>query len=211
FSSVFPGIDAACKSAGIDPATEPIPVHPAAHYQCGGVLVDRAGRSTVPGLWAVGEVASTGLHGANRLASNSLLEAVVCAGWVASDVMASTTSGHDDDTSDAASEAPQARAPAETEESRMALRRLLTTSAGVVREAAPLTDAVEDITRQLESVGVDGLSDHELMALLISRSALSRTESRGGHLRSDFPERSDTAEHTHASLADLARQQRVTA
>ena len=86
----------------------------------------------------------------------------------------------------------------------MALRRLLTTAAGVVREAAPLEDAVEDLSGQLERQGIHEVSDHELMALLICRSALSRQESRGGHLRSDYPERADIAEHTLVSVADLA-------
>ena len=77
---------AACRAAGIDPAREPIPVAPAAHYHMGGILTDARGRSTVDGLWACGEVASTGAHGANRLASNSLLEAVVFGARVANDI-----------------------------------------------------------------------------------------------------------------------------
>lgn len=197
FAEEFPGIDAACKSAGIDPATQPIPVHPAAHYQCGGVTVDRAGRTTVPGLWAVGEVASTGLHGANRLASNSLLEAVVCGGWVADDI-------RDTPLTDPAKPSTTPSIPEqETEESRMALRTLLTTSAGVVRSAGPLTNALDGLRQRLAAVGVDGLSDHELMALLICRSALSHEESRGGHLRSDYPEMAATALHTTAHISEL--------
>ncbi len=197
FAEEFPGIDAACKSAGIDPATQPIPVHPAAHYQCGGVTVDRAGRTTVPGLWAVGEVASTGLHGANRLASNSLLEAVVCGGWVAEDIRATPLA------SPGAESTSPSMPEQESDESRMALRTLLTTAAGVVRSAQPLTDAAHGLSERVESVGVDGLSDHELMALLICRSALSREESRGGHLRSDYPEMAATAQHTTAHVSDL--------
>lgn len=198
FAAEFPGIDAACKSAGIDPATQPIPVHPAAHYQCGGVTVDRAGRTTVPGLWAVGEVASTGLHGANRLASNSLLEAVVCGGWVGEDIRATPL----------ASPTAPTHSPSvpeqESDDSRMTLRTLLTTAAGVVRSAERLTDAVHGLEQRVEAVGVDGLSDHELMALLICRSALRREESRGGHLRSDYPYTSATARHTTAHVSDLS-------
>ena len=82
----FPTVVAACRAAGIDPAREPIPVAPAAHYHMGGILTDARGRSTVDGLWACGEVASTGAHGANRLASNSLLEAVVFGARVARDI-----------------------------------------------------------------------------------------------------------------------------
>src|SRR4051794_28751207 len=83
FAQRYPVISAFCKMAGIDPATDPIPVRPAVHYHMGGIAVDIDGRSTVNGLWACGEVSRTGLHGANRLASNSLMEAVVCARWVA--------------------------------------------------------------------------------------------------------------------------------
>jgi L-aspartate oxidase len=83
FARRFPSIAARCLAAGVDPARQPIPVRPAAHYHMGGISVDTEGRSTVPGLWACGEAAATGLHGANRLASNSLLEAVVGAGLVA--------------------------------------------------------------------------------------------------------------------------------
>lgn len=86
FATRFPTITAACAQAGLDPAHQPLPIRAAAHYHMGGLVVDGQGRTTVPGLWAVGEVASTGLHGANRLASNSLLEAVVCAQWVAHSV-----------------------------------------------------------------------------------------------------------------------------
>ena len=86
FAAHFPGITARCRAAGIDPVRQPIPVRPAVHYHMGGIAVDAEGRSTVEGLWACGEVAATGLHGANRLASNSLLEAVVMAGAVADSI-----------------------------------------------------------------------------------------------------------------------------
>ena len=86
FARRFPTVTAICHAAGLDPARQPIPVRPAAHYHMGGVAVTASGRTTVPGLWACGEVAATGLHGANRLASNSLLEAVAFAGWVAADL-----------------------------------------------------------------------------------------------------------------------------
>ena len=84
--SKFPGVTALCRAAGLDPVRDPIPVRPAAHYHMGGIKVDDQGRSSVEGLWACGEVASTGLHGANRLASNSLLEALAYAAWIAEDI-----------------------------------------------------------------------------------------------------------------------------
>lgn len=89
FARQFPTIASACRGAGIDPAQDLIPIRPAQHYHMGGVAVDRDGRTSVAGLWACGEVASTGLHGANRLASNSLTEAIVCAHWVAESVAGS--------------------------------------------------------------------------------------------------------------------------
>src|SRR4029077_9260221 len=86
FAARYPVISAFCKMAGIDPAFDPIPVRPAVHYHMGGIAVDVAGRSTIEGLWACGEVSRTRLHGANRLASNSLMEAIICARWVAESV-----------------------------------------------------------------------------------------------------------------------------
>ena len=88
FPEAYPTVYAHCRAAGIDPVTDLIPVAPAAHYHMGGIATDMTGRTSVEGLWAAGEVASTGLHGANRLASNSLLEAVVLGGRVADDIRA---------------------------------------------------------------------------------------------------------------------------
>src|SRR5690606_8740075 len=84
--SRFPGVAVMCQKAGLDPVRDPIPVRPAAHYHMGGIKVDERVRSSLEGLWACGEVASTGLHGANRLASNSLLEALASAAWIAEDI-----------------------------------------------------------------------------------------------------------------------------
>ena len=93
FAARYPVISAFCRMAGIDPAEDPIPVRPAVHYHMGGIAVDAMGRSTVEGLWACGEVSRTGLHGANRLASNSLMEAIVCAQSVAEDVAGQLRAG----------------------------------------------------------------------------------------------------------------------
>src|SRR6202000_1458647 len=86
FAEKFPTVHASCLAAGIDPATQPIPIAPAAHYHMGGIAVDAQGRTSLTGLWAGGEVSCTGAHGANRLASNSLLEAVVYAARIAEDI-----------------------------------------------------------------------------------------------------------------------------
>src|SRR5664279_1486442 len=122
FNRHFPAIAAACAMAGIDPARQPIPIRPAAHYHMGGVSVDRDGRSTLPGLWACGEVAGTGLHGANRLASNSLLEAVVSAVSAAASV-AAAPAGPD------CREVATLPAPADP----VPIRPILSRAAGVVR------------------------------------------------------------------------------
>jgi L-aspartate oxidase len=198
FCQVFPGIDRACKDAGIDPSRQLIPVHPAAHYQCGGVQVDRRGRTSVPGLWAVGEVASTGLHGANRLASNSLLEAVVGAGWVAADVGGPSGAPLPPPPAGEPIEPPRV----ETDRARAQLRRLVSSCAGVVRNEHDLTEAVRDLAGRAED-GVESLSDDELVALLVCHSALVRQESRGGHLRSDHPGLLPQARHTVVCLEDL--------
>src|SRR6266851_3314398 len=158
FARHFPGITARCRAAGIDPAIQPIPVRPAVHYHMGGIAVDAEGRSTVDGLWACGEVAATGLHGANRLASNSLLEAVVMAGFVA-DSIAGTKAGP--------------------------LRGLANETLGVVRERTGLEATVARLEPLAFRGGA--AADPALVALLIATAALAREESRGGHWRADFP------------------------
>jgi L-aspartate oxidase len=175
FAQHFPVIAAACVAAGVDPATQPIPVRPAAHYHMGGIAVDRDGRSTLPGLWACGEVACTGLHGANRLASNSLLEAVVGAAIVA-DSVAAAPSGRN---------RPQIaeRAPAAADPE--AIRSILSHAAGVVREPDTLMSAVDALLPL--ACATSAAADPALVALMICVAALDRRESRGGHFRSDFP------------------------
>jgi L-aspartate oxidase len=175
FAAHFPAIAAACVMAGIDPARQPIPIRPAAHYHMGGISVDRHGRSTLPGLWACGEVAGTGLHGANRLASNSLLEAVVSAVSAAASV-AAAPAGRDYREVAMTLPAPADPAP---------IRPILSRAAGVVRTYDGLAPAIGSL---LPLVGTtDPAADPALVALLIAVAALRRCESRGGHFRSDFP------------------------
>lgn len=177
FPHTFPTVFAACMDAGIDPRTALIPVAPAAHYHMGGIVTDIWGRTTLDGLWAVGECASTGAHGANRLASNSLLEAVVFADRIAERLRASDT---------AATAAPQAphAPPALAADAVATLRQTMQTHAGVVRDAAGLVTA----RKTLEDLSA---SHGEALALstarLIVAAALAREESRGAHFRSDFP------------------------
>jgi L-aspartate oxidase len=180
FPRHFPVIAAACQASGIDPATQPIPIRPAAHYHMGGIAVDSRGRSTIAGLWACGEVAGTGLHGANRLASNSLLEAVVGAGWVA-DSIAGTSGGRSQLIS--ATTVPEAADPEP-------IRPILSRAAGVLRDRDNLTSAVAALLPLAQSTGSE--ADPALVALLIATAAWRRRESRGGHFRTDFP-RSDEA------------------
>jgi L-aspartate oxidase len=178
FAARFPGIAARCRAAGIDPARQPIPVRPAVHYHMGGIAVDAEGRSTVEGLWACGEAASTGLHGANRLASNSLLEAVVMASAVADSIAGIEP---------APLPAPRPVAlPAEP--NARSLRGLVSEALGVVRDRAGLERAVA-LLQQLAFKG-SGAADPALVALMIATAALARKESRGGHWRADFPKTS---------------------
>ena len=175
FAAHFPGIAARCRAAGIDPAIQPIPVLPAAHYHMGGIAVDGEGRSTVEGLWACGEAAATGLHGANRLASNSLLEAVVTAGFVA-DSIAGASSGR------LPAPRPVALPPAPDPG---VLRALVSATLDVVRDRAGLDAAIARLQPLAFRGG--GAADPALVALLIATAALAREESRGGHWRADFP------------------------
>lgn len=175
FAAHFPGITARCRANGIDPALQPIPVRPAVHYHMGGIAVDGAGRSTVEGLWACGEVSATGLHGANRLASNSLLEAVVGAGLVAESIAGTSTAPLPAPRPVALPAAPDANT----------LRAFVSEALGVVRERTGLQTAIA----RLESIAfADGAAaDPALVALMIATAALAREESRGGHWRCDFP------------------------
>jgi L-aspartate oxidase len=174
FPEHFPAVFALCMGAGIDPRRQPIPIHPAAHYHMGGVVTDAWGRTTLPGLFAAGEVASTGVHGANRLASNSLVEAAVFgkrAGEAAAAENATVVG------------ALAATPIAETDEADMPrLRALMMDTVGVVRDGAGLENAVATIQAMTET---SGPSLPLVAASLIAEAALARRVSVGGHFRSD--------------------------
>ncbi len=176
FAERFPGITAACRGGGIDPAADPIPIRPAAHFHMGGVATDASGRSSIDGLWAAGEVACTGLHGANRLASNSLLEAAAMAGWVARDVAgyrAAKTTRH--------LVVPQALVPSNA----ALVRPILSAAAGVLRDGEALAKAAGRLSELIDQDGE--ASDPALVARAIVTAAQRRTESRGSHFRTDHP------------------------
>jgi L-aspartate oxidase len=182
----FPTVFAACRSAGIDPAREPIPVAPAAHYHMGGILTDAQGRTTVDGLWACGEVASTGAHGANRLASNSLLEAVVFGARVANDIASSPSATNVEVVQP--SETTTVAAGGENEPGEQRLRRTMAAEVGVIRDAASLAKALLTIgVIENEARGDRRLANMLTTAKLITSAAYKRKESRGAHFRSDYP------------------------
>jgi L-aspartate oxidase len=194
FAVRFPSVYAACMAAGIDPAIQPIPITPAAHYHMGGIAVDAQGRSTLPGLWAVGEVACTGLHGANRLASNSLLEALVFAPRVAADIL---------DHSDApalvpAAELAVAQADLHDQATLGRLRALMSRYVGVERDAEGLSSAIAMLRVAAEGPP-SRVADAATVGLMIAVAALQRCESRGGHVRLDYPQ-TDPAQATHMRL-----------
>ncbi|TXL71324.1 L-aspartate oxidase [Vineibacter terrae] len=199
FPERFPTVTAACRAAGIDPVAAPIPVAPAAHYHMGGVAVDIDGRSTLPGLWAVGEVAATGLHGANRLASNSLLEALVFANRLADDIKGTPP--------DAARRAPRPRLTLgmDVDESAamLRLRHRMDTCVGVERDASGLRLAIDDIGSLRRTAASGTLADAALVAELVATAALRRCETRGGHCRVDHPDAAPAA-RSRLTLRDIA-------
>ena len=184
FAERFPTVHAACAAAGIDPAAQPIPVAPAAHYACGGVLTDVDGRSSVPGLYAAGEVARTGLHGANRLASNSLLEGLVMGTRAARAVAGD---GHR-----AGPPVPPAAAAPRVAD-RDLLQLAMTRHAGIGRDTAGLASADAALeacmrTRPLRTPADVADSALTLVARAVLAAAAQRTESRGCHVRTDHPD-----------------------
>jgi L-aspartate oxidase len=195
FPTRFPGITAMLARFDLDPSHDLLPVAPALHYAMGGIQTDLEGRSGLPGLWAVGEVASTGVHGANRLASNSLLEALVFADRagralstalraesetsIPSDTLPPSEAGGERDTG----------ADAECEGIRARMRTLMTAEVGVQRSEASLLHAEQELDRMLGETPPDAWRTRNqlLVARLITQAARRRRESRGGHRRLDYP------------------------
>lgn len=193
FPNRFPGITRLCAAEGIDPARDLIPVCPAAHYHMGGILTDAHGRSTLPGLWAVGECGSTGLHGANRLASNSLLEAAVMSMNVARDIRRHGNS-------------PRSRPVPETTQplplaTPGTVRALVSRHLGILRDAAGLTTAIRTLLPLAQSD--DAAADPALVALSIAVFSHLRQETRGAHVRTDFPETLATATRQHMTWPQI--------
>jgi L-aspartate oxidase len=197
----FPTIVARCRAAGVDPVSQPIPVAPAAHYASGGVRTDLMGRTSVPGLYACGEVACTGVHGANRLASNSLLDGLVFASRIGGD-LARGLPKHADPVD------PEKPAALIQPSVRTEIQRAMTDGAGVLRSA----DSLAATAKALESASAaaDARPETEAwettnlhaVATALTGAAALREETRGCHWREDFGE---TAEHWRGHLVSSLR------
>lgn len=184
FPDHFPTVFKACQSAGIDPRIAPIPVAPAVHYHMGGVATDDVGRTNLPGLIAIGECSATGVHGANRLASNSLLEAIVFGGRAARHLLEADLAPR---RADAIRPQPWL---AMTKDVTTTLRNGMTQWCGVRRDAGNLNRLLMQIDDLIDQVG---RANPLIAARLIAASALAREESRGGHFRDDFPDANPSA------------------
>lgn len=190
--SKFPALIAACARAGINPQHDLVPVAPAVHYHMGGIATDLNARTSLTGLWAVGEVAATGLHGANRLASNSLMEAVVMAERAAADIIgriglfAAAPAG-----TPRALSLPASGIVPQGDHDR--LRAAMTAQCGVIRDAEPLRAVLTLAGACLDAAEArdSALADRALVCQIIAASALLRRESRGGHFRADHPQPRD--------------------
>lgn len=207
--TAFPTVANYCKNAGIDPATEMIPVTPATHFHMGGVKVDDRGRSSLAGLWVCGEASCTGLHGANRLASNSLLEAVVFGARIAEDISGLEPVNKSlppylgiewDET-----EGQKVEQQLRNLDAVKKLRQIMTDYVGVERNDKGLRKALRDI-QELEETAKEVTRSYLNMttsATLVAAAALKRTESRGGHFRTDFPQKDPAfKDHTTMTLID---------
>jgi len=210
FPERFPTVFAACAKYGIDPRTEPIPVVAAAHYHMGGIDVDLEGRTNVRGLYACGEVAATGVHGANRLASNSLLESVVYPERIANDIRAlqrtHASSPRVAFAAPAAADVATAYPPDvdATPGEWVALRDLMYFHVGVERDRVGLEAAIEGLDGLARATCSRELRDAATVGSLVARAALRRHETRGSHARSDFPVLVANERHrSFSSLADL--------
>jgi len=196
FAERFPTVHASCKAAGIDPSREPIPIAPAAHYHMGGVRVDATGRSSLAGLWAAGEVASTGAHGANRLASNSLLESVVYAARVAADI-AGSSSRRPRGPRRSTTDEPEPGGRFGSSPRERDLRALMSAHVGVVRNRDGLAHALRHITAIERHARSPAMRNMAIAALLVAAAAYRRQESRGAHFRADYPQTDPTQATRH--------------
>ncbi len=215
----FPRIHETCMSYGLDLATDLAPVCPAAHYMMGGVETDLWGRTSVPGLYAAGETAATGVHGANRLASNSLLEGLVFGARAGQAMIEDAPAGKRKpgalpgspaplpDHGTAAKDTKKSGSKAPTAEATLAkIRDVMWREVGIMRSGKELAEAIKKFgAMELRKTPKPDRAEHEIhnlhgLALLIARSALAREESRGSHYRSDFPYRDDEKFGRHSRV-----------
>jgi L-aspartate oxidase len=199
FADRFPTVFEICKSAGIDPAAQPIPVAPAAHYHMGGIASDEHGRTSLKGLWAVGECASTGLHGANRLASNSLLETLVFGARAADDVRGTIAT-------QPAQGTPPAPERFNAPPPPKAMREAMTRDVSLERDEAGLRSALATIDAvERAGAGEPALLNMTATAKLVTAAAFARHESRGGHFRTDYPQTDAVAKRSFFTLTDVEK------
>lgn len=186
FAEEFPTVYGYCMEAGIDPVAQPIPVVPAAHYFMGGIWTDLDGRTSLPGLWACGEVTSTGAHGANRLASNSLLEAVVFSSRVAAALGGETLADAPANWSKGSKDSGRIEPRPDSEPMKL-LRKTMSAHLGVLRDGEGMRNALRTIMELERDANTERFLNVLATAKLVAVCALNRTESRGGHFRTDYP------------------------